>query len=198
MAAQDPGEARSVGASAGERGEVPGSGPGAARRKRRSLPDWARFLIKLGAIALLLTLAFTLVLGVHIQRGNRMHPYVGDGDLLIYYRLEEPQVNDLVIYRHPNTGQPALSRVVAVGENEIRFTEAGALSVNGLTREEQVFYPTQPLEGSLVPNPCRMEAGQYFLLDDYRSIGLDSRSYGPLEREDILGKVVYLFRRRGF
>ena len=79
-------------------------GPPATPRKRQGLPDWARFLIKLGLVAGLLALAFTFVLGVYIQRGNRMHPYVGDGDLVIYYRLEEPKVNDLVIYRHPNTG----------------------------------------------------------------------------------------------
>ena len=88
--------------------------------------------------------------------------------------------------------------MVAVGENEVRFTDAGALSINGMTREEQVFYPTQPLEGSLVSNPCQMEHGQVFLLDDYRTIGLDSRSFGPLDAENVLGKVVYLFRRRGF
>ena len=184
-------------AGAAQQAEPPAAQTPKARAPNRGLPDWARFLIKLAAIALLLWLAFTQALGVHVQRGNRMHPYVGDGDLLVYYRLEEPKVNDLVIYNDPNTGQPALSRVVAVGENEIRMTEAGGLSVNGLTREEQVFYPTQPLEGSEVPNPCQMQPGQYFLLDDYRTIGLDSRSFGPLEREDILGKVVYLFRRRG-
>ena len=198
MAAQDADEAMAASASAGEGGAPPGSGPGTARGKRRELPDWGRLLIKLGLISGLLTLVFTLVLGVQIQRGNRMHPYVADGDLLVYSRLEDPQVDDLVVYRHPNTGQPALSRVVAVGENLVQLSPAGTLSVNGLTRAERVFYSTEPLEGSTVPNPCPMEEGEYFLLDDYRTVGLDSRSFGPVQREDILGKVVYLFRRRGF
>jgi signal peptidase I len=164
----------------------------------RRLPDWAFFLLKLGLIAALLTLTFTLVLGVHIQHGNRMHPYAEDGDLLVYFRLEEPQVGDLVVYRHPDTGQPSLSRVAALGACEVELSPSGILLINGRPQDEQVFYPTEPLEGSRIPNPCALRAGEFFLLDDYRSIGLDSRSFGPVQREDILGKVVYLFRRRGF
>lgn len=167
-------------------------------RKRRSLPDWARFLIKLGSIAALLTLVFTLVLGVHIQRGNRMHPCAEDGDLLIYYRPEAPEVGDLVVYLRPDTGEPNLSRVAAVGSNRVEVTPSGLLVINGLVPDERVFYPTEPVEGAEIGYPCRMREDEVFLLDDYRPIGVDSRSYGPLNRDAVLGKVVYLFRRRGF
>lgn len=164
----------------------------------RRLPDWAFFLLKLGLIAALLTLTFTLVLGVHIQHGNRMHPYAEDGDLLVYFRLEEPQVGDLVVYRHPDTGQPSLSRVAASGACEVELSPSGILLINGRPQDERVFYPTEPREDAAVSYPCQMEAGQVFLLDDYRTLGEDSRSFGPVEGEAVLGKVVYLFRRRGF
>ena len=36
-----------------------------------------------------------------------------------------------------------------------------------------------------------------FLLDDYRTIGVDSRTFGEVRQSDLLGKVVYVFRRRG-
>lgn len=169
-----------------------------ARPPTRRLPDWARFLIKLGLIAGLLTLTFTQILGVYIQRGTRMHPYAEDGDLLIYYRLEEPQTGDMVVYHHPVTGKPELSRVAVVGPGSVSFSSSGALLVDGHLRDERVFYPTEPLEDSEVPNPCELEEGEFFLLDDYRTVGVDSRAFGPLEREATLGKVVYLFRRRGF
>lgn len=178
--------------------EVSGAAPSGEKPRRKPLPEWARFLIKLGALAALLTLAFTLVLGVHVQQGNRMHPYAEDGDLLIYYRLEAPEVGDLVVYLRPDTGQPTLSRVVAVGANRVEVTPSGLLVVNGMVPDERVFYPTEPIEGAEIGYPCRMEEDQVFLLDDYRPIGVDSRSYGPLPRDAVLGKVVYLFRRRGF
>jgi len=37
----------------------------------------------------------------------------------------------------------------------------------------------------------------FFLLDDYREIGVDSRAFGPVPADALLGKVVYVLRRRG-
>ena len=42
-----------------------------------------------------------------------------------------------------------------------------------------------------------MSPEAYFLLDDYREIGLDSRAFGEVDEDALLGKVVYVFRRRG-
>ena len=181
-----------------ETSQAPPDASAARSRRSGALPDWARFLIKLGLVAGLLALSFTLVLGVYVQRGERMHPYAQDGDLLIYFRLEAPQVDDLVVYRRPDTGALALSRVVAVGRNSVNVTASGTLLVNGMIPAERVFYPTEPIAGSTLVFPCEMEDGTVFLLDDYRTQGEDSRIFGPLDQEAVLGKVVYLFRRRGF
>ena len=84
-----------------------------------------------------------------------------------------------------------------MGEKEIEITELGALLVNGYSPSEQVFYPTKPVEGSEIAFPYHMTQGGCFLLDDYREIGLDSRAFGQIPEEALLGKVVYVFRRRG-
>ena len=126
-----------------------------------------------------------------------MYPFLMDGDLLITYKLEDYRVGDVVAYRHPDTGKTEISRIVALGDNVIQVTEYGELLINGVSPAERVFYPTTPLEGENVEYPYYMRRGGYFVLDDYRTEGDDSRHFGQLLREDLLGKVVYVFRRRG-
>ena len=126
-----------------------------------------------------------------------MYPFLMDGDLIITYKLEPYKVGDVVAYRHPDTGQTEFSRIVAIGENTIEVTAYGELLVGGNAPAERVFYPTTPLEGNNVEYPYIMRKGGYFLLDDYRTEGDDSRRFGQLLEDELLGKVVYVFRRRG-
>lgn len=167
------------------------------KKKKKRLPLLVRFLIKLVVLSGVLAAVFTFVLGVRIYHGNRMYPFIMDGDLLITYKLDDYHTGDVVAYRNPVTGETTISRIVAVGEKEIEVTELGALLVDGYSPTEQVFYPTKPLEGSEIVFPYRMRPDGYFLLDDYREIGMDSRLFGQVSREALLGKVVYVLRRRG-
>lgn len=156
-----------------------------------------QLLIKIALLAVLVAIVLTFVLGIHVQQGNSMYPFLMDGDLLITYKLDPYRVGDAVAYRDPETGETAVSRIVAVGENTIQVTDYGELLINGIAPQEKVFYPTAPLEGSSVEYPYIMRKGGYFVLDDYRTEGRDSRQFGQLLKEELLGKVVYVFRRRG-
>ena len=156
-----------------------------------------RFLIKLAAFVLLLGVFFTFVMGIHIQHGNRMYPFIMDGDVVVIWKLEACREGDVVAYRNPDTGKTALSRVIAVGEHRIEVTENGVLTVDGLVPAEQVFYPTAPLPESRVSWPYEVGPRGIFVLDDLRTEGNDSRVFGGLHESDLLGKAVYVFRRRG-
>lgn len=166
-------------------------------KRKKGLSPGAALLVKAAAILLLAGFTLLFVMGIHIHEGNRMYPFLMDGDLLITYKLEPYQVGDVVAYRHPETGRTEVSRIVAIGENTIQVTDYGELLINGTSPAEQVFYPTTPLEGDNVEYPYIMRKGGYFVLDDYRTCGDDSRRFGQLLESDLLGKVVYVFRRRG-
>lgn len=166
-------------------------------KRKTSLKPWQLLLIKAAAILLLVVCTFTFVLGIQIQRGNRMYPFVMDGDLIITYKLDDYKVGDVVVYRHPDTGKKEVSRIVAIGDNTIDITSYGDLLINGTEPVEQVFYPTTPLEGATTEYPYVMRKGGYFVLDDFRTEGSDSRFFGQLLKDELLGKVVYVFRRRG-
>ena len=168
-----------------------------AAKRKKSLSPLAVLLIKAAAIALLAGFTLLFVMGIHIHEGNRMYPFLMDGDLVITYKLEPYHVGDVVAYRHPQTGKTEISRIVAIGENTIEVTAQGELLINGSSPAERVFYPTTPLEGDNVEYPYIMRKGGNFVLDDYRTEGDDSRRFGQLLEDELLGKVVYVFRRRG-
>ncbi len=165
-------------------------------RKKRPSPLML-LLCKVASIILLMSFMLVFVMGIHIHRGNRMYPFLMDGDLIITYKLEEYKVGDVVAYRHPDSGQTEFSRIVAIGENSIMINQYGDFLINGTVPAERVFYATTPLDGPNVEYPYTMRKGGYFLLDDYRTEGEDSRRFGQLLEDELLGKVVYIFRRRG-
>lgn len=185
-------------ASPESRSGAPPDGSRKARRKkkRRKNAPILRLLVKLAVLALFTLLLFTFVVDVHICRGNGMYPFLQDGDVLIAYKLETCQVGDAVVYRRPDTGEKAVSRVVAVNSDTVEITPLGELLVNSFVPDDKVFYATKPLEGSAITYPVSLTGG-VFLLDDHRTEGHDSRLFGEVPRSELLGKVVYVFRRRG-
>ena len=168
------------------------------KKKKRRRRELTKFLIKLGVLGAVVAVTFIWVLGIHLQRGNRMYPFVMDGDLLLIFKPGSTyDVGDVVLYRNPDTNEKSISRIAVAGAGEIRITEAGELLVNNYIRSENVFYRTEQIAGSDVRFPYSLGEDEYFLLDDFRTSGKDSRVFGALKKGDLLGKVAYILRRRG-
>ena len=163
---------------------------------RTALHFLVRFIVKAAVIAVVIILIFTFVFGVDIYHGNEMHPSLKDGDLVITYKLGKYGLGDIVRYTDPQTGNSRFSRIVGLSGYTIDITELGELKTNGYVHNEEVYYKTERHEGSDVDFPYTVSEDSFFLLDDYRTIGHDSRDFGEIK--DLDGKVVYIVRRRGF
>jgi signal peptidase I len=153
------------------------------------------FIVKLCLVLLVIWAVFTFVFGIRQVSGENMYPRLRDGDLILYYRLEQDyQIGDVVTFELDDT--TFWARIVAQGGDVVEVTEDGQLLINGNVQEEEIFYPTEPQEGD-VTYPCTVEAGSDFVWCDYRTISLDSRTYGTIPQEDLDGKVITVLRRRG-
>ena len=166
-------------------------------KRRKGLGTLAYFLLKLFIVLVLGALTFTFVLGVHIQNGMSMYPHIKDGDLLITYKLDSYAAGDVVLYRDPDTGERRISRIKVKGDNEIDITDSGELLVNGAVVETDHYYSTMRVSEGGIEYPYQVSGDGIFLLNDYRNSARDSRLFGQFLEEDLLGKVVYVFRRRG-
>ena len=129
--------------------------------------------------------------------GNNMFPMLKDGDLCIFFRLDEVGTGDIVFYETKD-GKTHVGRVIAFGGQTIDFPENGGYLVNGYETAEELPYETYAAEKSMVSYPLELKEDEWFIMNDYRSDTKDSRMYGPIKTDEIKGKILYMMRRRGF
>lgn len=156
-----------------------------------------RYLLKVIVITVVFVLTLTMVINLHRMKGNRMFPSVRDGDLGIFFRLGDCYTNDVVLYTD-ETGRKTVGRIVAVSGQTVEFLEDGGYEVDGAATYDEIPYETYVSEKNSISYPVTLQEGEYFILNDFRSDTSDSREYGPVKKENIKGKLLYLLRRRGF
>ena len=158
------------------------------RQIAREVTQWARTLASAAVYA---TLIVTFGFQVARVEGRSMEPTLNDKDRLVVnklaYQLHDPEVGDVVMLLHPNDPDRTLvKRIVAAPGDSIGF-QAGVVVRNGVA-EVETFVPAEFREPDeraaiLVPD------GFYYVLGDHRSNSTDSRSFGPVPRKYILGRV---------
>jgi len=163
-------------------------------KKQTVWHDLGMLGLKIGLIIAIATLLFSFVYGFHYQREPGMNPAVKDGDLVIYYRLSKDYAaGDLALVSFQN--QKQIRRVVATAGDTVDFAEEG-LVINGSVQQEREIFETTELFSDGPDFPITLRANEVFVLGDSRENAADSRLYGPVNRENTLGKVITILRRR--
>jgi signal peptidase I len=167
----------------------------ADRRARRSVEGARRRVGRRILAALTTVLVLTLVASVtgllpvrivRVESGS-MAPTLADGDLVLLERdADGLRRRDVVVVRHPDTGEQLIKRAVALGGDRVNI-EDGVLLVNGAPVCEPSIDPDR-IDGVFFQT-VTVPAGQVFLLGDDRQSSIDSRDFGPLGAGEVLGLV---------
>ncbi len=152
---------------------------------------WASRLTVLVAVlvGLLVVASVTGLLPVQVMRvdSGSMAPTVGTGDLLVVDRGGHPVGRrDVVVLPHPDTGVLLVKRVVAVAGEQVAI-EDGVLVVDGAAVCEAPIDPSR-LDGVWF-GPVTVPDGHVFSLGDARGDSVDSRHFGPVPADDVVGLV---------
>ena len=157
-----------------------------------------RFINTLAVLAVVLYGLFTYVIGGFQSYDDRMYPFINDGDLVLTFRLGEVKTGDAVLYRNPDTGNTAVSRIAAEGAETIDISGTGEVLISGTPSALTVYETTPRAHTGTMTYPYTMSSEGYFLLNDHRAVEIDSRQFGEVKKEDILGKVILVIRWKGF
>lgn len=166
----------------------------AVKRKKRTAQSYViELAVKIILTAAAVWVLCNFVIGIHVNHSNSSYPMIKDGDLCITYRLGELKEGDEIVYHHE--GKIKIGRIAAKGGDVVEIKN-GCVTVDGYSILEDVVYSTTE-DGSLIDYPYTVSDGCVFVLNDFRSDVLDSRSFGAVNLSDVEGKVVFLIRRRG-
>lgn len=135
----------------------------------------------------------------YIVRGKSMLPTLADGqrtrvDTRIYQQ-SIPQRGDIVVFQHRIPGkegtEASVKRIVGLPGEHVRLAGGHVLIDGILLNESYALGATQAPEGQATQ--WLLDAGQWFLLGDNRADSLDSRRLGPVQTEDLVGKVWFRY-----
>jgi signal peptidase I len=159
-----------------------------ARARRRTTTLVLLLVVLVGLVVLLRA---TVAIPVRISSAS-MSPTLQAGDVVQVSRVR-PDLSglrhgDLVTFRNPQDGERAIKRVVGLPGDTLVIKD-GVLYVDGKAVKEP--YVDHELIDGYYSRTFSVPEGRVFLLGDNRGNSLDSRDYGPVPADDLLGTVLF-------
>ena len=167
-------------------------------------------LVKILIIAAVIIVPFrAFIAEPFVVSGSSMLPNFQNHDYLIVdrisYSFSSPKRGDVIVLLYPkDTSQFFIKRIIGLPGETVEFSQGHVIIVNsqypqGLTINEP-YLPSQ-VETFAANQKVTLGDGEYFVLGDNRTASSDSRVWGILPQNDIVGRVwtrVYPFSDFGF
>ncbi|MBA3789411.1 signal peptidase I [Patescibacteria group bacterium] len=152
-------------------------------------------------IFIFIVLAVIIVLPVRIfvaqpfvVEGESMHPTFESSDYLIIdeltYHFSAPQRGDVIVFRYP--GNPKIfyiKRIIGLPSETVHISSGKVMITKTDGTSLTLTEPYAVIEDATYTLNTTLGADQYFVMGDNRPESSDSRVWGPLPKENILGRV---------
>jgi signal peptidase I len=173
------------------------------RRERK--PLWREY-VETAIIALVAAVLLRIfVVSAYKVNSASMADTLLTGDYIFVNKLayeygSQPKVGDIIVFKYPNNPQKSfIKRIVAGPEQSVQVADK-VLYVEGEVapippHSKNIDKRIIPGELSFRDNfgPYIVPPGQYFVMGDNRDDSRDSRFWGCVPEENILGKAVFVY-----
>ena len=129
--------------------------------------------------------------------GESMVPTFQNGDYLLIdeltYRLRAPERGEVMVFRYPEDESTYfIKRVIGLPGERVSIADGKVTIYNadhreGLLLNESYLPANSGTEGAI---DMQLGEGEYYMLGDNRPYSFDSRRWGALPKEDIVGRVL--------
>jgi signal peptidase I len=192
--------------------------PQPPRSSRRELMGSVREIVETLALALIFFLALRAVVQNFRVEGSSMFPNFADGQYVLVnkgvythadsgtlpgwvpflggrsgsarYLFHQPQRGDVIVFHPPPPNDPSrdfIKRVIAVPGDTVDVRQGKVFVNGGELIEPYIHQPTLPINARYTH--VVLGADQFFALGDNRGNSSDSRAWGPVSADEIVGRT---------
>lgn len=164
----------------------------------RSSIDFVLEVVKIVVIslAIIIPTRYFLIQPFYVK-GASMEPNFHNHEYLIIdelsYRLREPKRGEIVVFKYPiETTQYFIKRVIGLPGEKVRIEDGKIYIVNEEHPEGALLDESDYLEGifrTIGKKVYELGESEYFLMGDNRNSSLDSRNFGAVDRDLIVGRT---------
>jgi signal peptidase I len=170
------------------------------RKQRRVLREIVEILVIIAIAVVVTTLLRTFVIDNYEIPTGSMEPTIAKGDRLfaekVTYYFGEPVRGEIVTFDDPtNDDRVLIKRCIATGGQTIDLRD-GKVIVDGIILDEPYTHdkptlPLDPMPGQSITYPYTVPKGSVWMMGDNRTNSLDSRYFGPVPSESLIGKALF-------
>jgi signal peptidase I len=113
-------------------------------------------------------------------------------------RFDTYKHGDIVVFNPPADwiqpdGTPFIKRVIGIGGDTVEIKDDGFVYINDTQLNEPYVYAEdgepQPTDTSTDPPRWEIPDGELFVMGDHRAKSSDSRTFGPIQDGDVIGRA---------
>lgn len=154
---------------------------------KKILKDLVPYIVILVVVVLIRTFIVTPI----IVDGDSMSPTLTDGEMMLLNKLGSIERNDIVVIN--NEEGYIIKRVIALPGESIECRD-GVIYINDEKYDDNFASKTDDFVKQFLNDD------EYFVMGDNRLVSMDSRIFGAVTKEEILGTtnfVIYPFNKFG-
>lgn len=168
-------------------------------------------LVIVGVLLLFLVVFFGFFVSQGVVDGDSMNPTLTDGDRVLIFNYEKVDRFDIVAFNPPgHDGEEYVKRVIGMPGDDVTYQEGQLFINNELVAEphlitednysspfwnfdlQDILEMTDSLENTA--DISTIPEAMYLVLGDNRSNSEDSRTFGLITAEEIIGVVHFRYR----